>query len=66
MMGGAWFEETFGHPDDVSSDTLFESALETMRNHLGVTLEPVRFKVTINKVNILLYSYSQSINNSLC
>ncbi|XP_014673322.1 PREDICTED: protoporphyrinogen oxidase-like isoform X2 [Priapulus caudatus] len=49
LMGGAWFEELYGNADSVDPNTLLDVAVESMRNHLGVTVNPVRSNVTINK-----------------
>ncbi|KAI5092536.1 protoporphyrinogen oxidase, partial [Silurus meridionalis] len=41
MMGGAWFEETFGHPDEVKEGMLLDRAVQAVRSHLNITSSPV-------------------------
>uniref|UniRef100_A0A9J7WXZ7 Protoporphyrinogen oxidase n=1 Tax=Cyprinus carpio carpio TaxID=630221 RepID=A0A9J7WXZ7_CYPCA len=41
MMGGAWFEQTFGHPDSVTKQTLLDRATQAVTSHLGVNSQPV-------------------------
>ncbi|XP_012673464.1 protoporphyrinogen oxidase [Clupea harengus] len=41
MMGGAWFQETFGDPDSVSEQRLLERASQAVTSHLGVTAAPI-------------------------
>ncbi|XP_056331999.1 protoporphyrinogen oxidase [Danio aesculapii] len=41
MMGGAWFEQTFGSPDLVTEQTLLDRAVQSVNSHLSVTSQPV-------------------------
>ncbi|KAG7273954.1 hypothetical protein CRUP_021238, partial [Coryphaenoides rupestris] len=49
MMGGAWFQEVFGSPDDVSEEHLLAVATQAVRGHLGVTAAPSWSKVALQK-----------------
>jgi len=52
MMGGAWFQEVFGSPDDVSEERLLAAATQAVRGHLGVTAAPSWSKVVLQKVAV--------------
>lgn len=49
MMGGAWFQEVFGSPDDVPEERLLAAATQAVRGHLGVTAAPTWSKVALQK-----------------
>ena len=49
MMGGAWFEELFGDPNNVDSDHLESIAIETVRDHLGITTTPIYSAVNVQQ-----------------
>ncbi len=51
-MGGAWFEQTFGHPDAVTEQTLLDRATQAVTSHLGVNSQPVWSCVTLLKVRL--------------
>ena len=53
-MGGAWFQEVFGSPEEVSEQHLLEKATEAVRSHLGVTTAPVWSKVALQKVRVCI------------
>ncbi|XP_010883387.2 protoporphyrinogen oxidase [Esox lucius] len=41
MMGGAWFHEVFGKPEEVTKELLLERAIQAVTSHLGITTPPV-------------------------
>ncbi|XP_062842146.1 protoporphyrinogen oxidase [Trichomycterus rosablanca] len=47
MMGGAWFEETFGLPAEVKDTVLMDRAVKALRSHLGITASPVWSKAAV-------------------
>ncbi|XP_072548644.1 protoporphyrinogen oxidase [Salminus brasiliensis] len=49
MMGGAWFEEVFGSPEDVTEQVLLDRAAEALKTHLGITHSPVWSKAAVLK-----------------
>ncbi|KAK3515804.1 hypothetical protein QTP70_033646 [Hemibagrus guttatus] len=49
MMGGAWFEETLGPPDEVKDQVLLDRALQAVRSHLNITSSPVWSKAAVLK-----------------
>ncbi|XP_072049287.1 protoporphyrinogen oxidase-like [Amphiura filiformis] len=49
MMGGAWFHDLFGDPQNVDSDHLLSIAKEAVRDHLGITATPVYSAVNIQR-----------------
>ncbi|XP_047664852.1 protoporphyrinogen oxidase isoform X2 [Tachysurus fulvidraco] len=49
MMGGSWFEETFGPPDEVKDQVLLDRALQAVRSHLNITSSPVWSKAAVLK-----------------
>lgn len=65
MMGGRWFERLFGNPNSVSSEDLLQIALDAVRRHLGITADPVRSQVVINKNCIPQYTvgHFERLNN---
>lgn len=52
MMGGAWFEQTFGSPDLVTEQTLLDRAVHAVNSHLSVTSQPVWSCVALLKVRL--------------
>ena len=53
MLGGEWFGELFGNPDEVSEDLITEVALKELRNQLGIVKQPSTVLSRIHKVSIL-------------
>lgn len=49
MMGGAWFEEIFGSPEEVTEQRLLETATQAVCSQLGVTAVPIYSKVALQK-----------------
>ncbi|XP_060718347.1 protoporphyrinogen oxidase [Tachysurus vachellii] len=49
MMGGSWFEETLGPPDEVKDQVLLDRALQAVRSHLNITSSPVWSKAAVLK-----------------
>ncbi|MCJ8745357.1 hypothetical protein PDJAM_G00129460 [Pangasius djambal] len=49
MMGGAWFEETLGGPDEVKDQVLLDRAVQAVRSHLNITSSPVWSKAAVLK-----------------
>lgn len=49
MMGGAWFQEVFGDPDQVSEDALLSRAVSAVQRHLGVQQSPRWSSVTVHR-----------------
>ncbi len=47
MMGGAWFHDHFGDPQNVDTDHLLSVAKETLRDHLGITAVPLHAAVNV-------------------
>ncbi|XP_072166347.1 protoporphyrinogen oxidase-like [Diadema setosum] len=47
MMGGAWFNELFGDPNHSDLDDLLHSALEAIKNQMGINQQPAYAKVNI-------------------
>lgn len=52
MLGGEWFEDLFGNPDEVSNQSIIKVAREELRLHLGITADPTNVLGKINKVSI--------------
>uniref|UniRef100_A0A4W3GCD0 Protoporphyrinogen oxidase n=1 Tax=Callorhinchus milii TaxID=7868 RepID=A0A4W3GCD0_CALMI len=50
MLGGAWFHEAFGSPEQANHKELLAVAKETIRTHLGVSAEPLRSILNIQQV----------------
>ena len=50
MMGGAWFEQHFGDPNDVSEKEIAEIAINEARKQIGASEKPIRTIVNIHKV----------------
>lgn len=55
MMGGAWFVQTFGHPDSATKQTLLDRATQAVTSHLGVNSQPVWSCVALHKTCIPQY-----------
>ena len=51
-MGGAWFQEVFGSPEDVTEHHFLDTATQAVRSHLGITAAPIYSKVALQKVRI--------------
>ncbi|XP_056141894.1 protoporphyrinogen oxidase isoform X2 [Lampris incognitus] len=49
MMGGAWFEEVFGDPEEVSQEYLLAAASRAISSHLGINIAPTWSKVTVQR-----------------
>ena len=49
-MGGAWFEQHFGDPNDVSEKEIAEIAINEVRKQIGASEKPIRTIVNIHKV----------------
>ncbi|KAA0702801.1 Protoporphyrinogen oxidase [Triplophysa tibetana] len=49
MMGGTWFEQTFGSLHEVTQQTVLDRATGAVTSHLGVTSPPVWSLVSILK-----------------
>ncbi|XP_078143493.1 protoporphyrinogen oxidase [Centroberyx gerrardi] len=47
MMGGAWFQEVFGAPEEITEECLLATATEAVRCHLGVTMAPSWSRVAL-------------------
>lgn len=58
MMGGWWFEELFGK--NPHEDILLQTAKEQVTNILGISKEPIHFKVSILKNSIPQYVVGHS------
>ena len=50
MMGGAWFDEYFGNPDNCDISEMEDIAVTTVRDHLGIKEEPFRVISRLQKV----------------
>ncbi|KAJ8018243.1 Protoporphyrinogen oxidase [Holothuria leucospilota] len=60
MVGGAWFEELFGHPESVSGDHLLSIALATKEDHLKIKQKPIYSLVNIHRDCIPQYTVGHS------
>lgn len=49
MMGGAWFQEVFGSPEEVTEECLLATATQAVHSHLGVTTAPIWTCVALQK-----------------
>jgi len=49
MMGGAWFQEVFGVPEEVSEEHLLARATEAVHCHLGFTTVPCWTHVSLQR-----------------
>ena len=52
MLGGEWFDELGCDPGNTSTDDIVRIALNSMRDHLGVTDEPSNVVACIHKVQL--------------
>ena len=51
MMGGYWFKDLFGDPDDVKKEILVQTALQSLCDEVGIThQDPLYCVVNILKV----------------
>ncbi|XP_072354403.1 protoporphyrinogen oxidase-like isoform X6 [Scyliorhinus torazame] len=60
MMGGSWFQESFGDPDTVPQGHLLQRALDTVQNHLGITQKPLQSISKVHKDCIPQYTLGHS------
>lgn len=60
MMGGAWFQETFGDPEAVTEEHLLARATEAVQRHLGVTAAPSWSRVNLHRDCIPQYYLGHS------
>uniref|UniRef100_A0A8C8ML49 Protoporphyrinogen oxidase n=1 Tax=Oncorhynchus tshawytscha TaxID=74940 RepID=A0A8C8ML49_ONCTS len=49
MMGGAWFQEVFGNPEELTEQLLLDRATQAVTSHLGVTTLPIWSAVALLK-----------------
>ncbi|XP_028413980.1 LOW QUALITY PROTEIN: protoporphyrinogen oxidase-like [Dendronephthya gigantea] len=56
MMGGNYFEEQFGNPNETSKDHLKNEALVALKNALGIQGEPSKICVSIHQECIPQYN----------
>lgn len=56
MMGGHSFEKLFGNPDAVELSTLLQTALDSIKEHLGISAQPIDTNVAIHKNAIPQYT----------
>jgi len=54
MLGGHWFSELFGDPDTADPSTITRTALDTLRDHLGICQTPSFTITRIQKVHTQL------------
>ena len=52
MLGGEWFDELGDDPGNTSTDDVVKIALDSLRDHLGVTDEPSNIVARIHKVTL--------------
>ena len=50
MLGGEWFDTLGDNPGNIGTDDIVRIALDSMRDHLGVTEEPSNIVAGIHKV----------------
>lgn len=50
MLGGEWFDTLGDDPGNIGTDDIVRIALDSMRDHLGVTEEPSNIVARIHKV----------------
>ena len=61
MMGGAWFEQHFGDPNDVNEQEIAEIAINEARKQIGAMEKPIRTIVNIQKVRFVLkFEFNQT------
>ena len=49
-MGGSWFEELFGDPDNVDESKLVGIGCSALAQQLGIHRDPTYCKVIVHKV----------------
>lgn len=49
MMGGAWFQETYGDPERVTEEFLLPIATQAVRSQLGITAAPRWSRVMLHR-----------------
>lgn len=49
MMGGKWFRQILGDPNNVSNEHILKIATEEAKKHLGIQALPVRTKVFVQR-----------------
>ncbi|XP_058231867.1 protoporphyrinogen oxidase isoform X2 [Hemibagrus wyckioides] len=59
MMGGAWFEETLGPPDEVKDQVLLDGALQAVRSHLNITSSPVWSRAAVLKSHLNMFMHGE-------
>ena len=55
-MGGWWFQELFGDPDEIEESKLIEIGCSALSEQLGIHQDPTYCKVIIQKVFFLIQS----------
>ena len=55
MLGGHWFSELFGDPDTADPSTITRTALDTLRDHLGIHQTP---SLTITRIQKVLHVHT--------
>ena len=50
MMGGAWFDQLFGHPDSANEKLFEDVAVRSVAEQMKVKVDPSKVKVQIQKV----------------
>lgn len=49
LLGGRWFKQLFGDVDVVDPDVMLDAAKESVKRHLGIAQEPVRYSADLLK-----------------
>lgn len=57
MLGGEWFEELFGSPQNADKKKILEYALEASRHHLGYKSDPIRTIVRVHEVRTAHFKF---------
>jgi oxygen-dependent protoporphyrinogen oxidase len=60
MLGGEWFDELAANPGDLGTDDLVRIALDSMKDHMGVTETPSHIVARIHKNCIAQYQLGHS------
>ncbi|GFQ75788.1 protoporphyrinogen oxidase [Trichonephila clavata] len=55
MIGGRWFKEMFGDPENVSENTLLQISMEEVAKRFNITDKPMRYKVLVQRKCIPQY-----------
>lgn len=50
MLGGEWFDDLGEDPGNISTNDITRIALESIRDHMGITEEPSNIVARIHKV----------------